>query len=238
MKNLWNWASILFETVLAVPVAFMLFLSPLSLAFSGIVSFYDFNKPSGKIVIVIEICWILEILANFFRKPQNLKRSPFFERQYINFVKRRSLTVYPDPKESKYRKIARRYLCSFFLIDVLTVFPPLLIRMMSGSNVSVRKLLWIDGFHMLRIFRLGQIIIPLRLGLFTLYKKERGLKKAIIQGTWALIVCLMLIHFAACSWIYAGRLSDDAEAGKVSWMFVESTDGDYFRNVSNKSIYQ
>ena len=137
VKNLWNWASILFETVLAIPVAFMLFLSPLSLAFSGIVSFYDFNQPSGKIVIIIEICWILEIVTNFFRKPQNLKRSPFLERQYINFVKRRSLTVFPDPKESQYRKVARRYLCTFFVIDVLTVVPPLLIRILSGNDVSV-----------------------------------------------------------------------------------------------------
>ena len=236
VKNLWSWAEILFETALAIPVAFMLFLSPLSLAFSGVVSFYDFDRPSGQVVIFIEVCWVLEIVTCFFRMPPHTKKSPFLERQYINWVRRRSLMPYPSPNESKYRTIARRYLCTFFLIDVLTVIPPLLIRLQSGEEVSEGRLFWIDGFHMLRIFRLGQIISPLRLGLLRWYKKERGLKTAIIQGTWALIVCSMLIHFAACGWIYAGRLHNDEDSGRVSWMYQESTDGDYFRNVENKSI--
>ena len=70
------------------------------------------------------------------------------------------------------------------------------------------------------------------------YKKERGLKKAIIQGTWTLMFCSILIHIATCGWIYVGRHHNDEEAGLISWMYLESSDGDYFRNVSDKSIYQ
>ena len=87
-------------------------------------------------VIFIEVLWVLEILINFFRMPPNTKKSPFFERLYINWVKSWSLQPYPSPKESKYKKTARRYLCSFFLIDVLTVIPPLLIRIASGPTLS------------------------------------------------------------------------------------------------------
>ena len=180
VKHILSWAEILFEIILAIPVAFMIFISPLSFAFSGIISFYDVNDRSGKVVIFIEVLWVLEILINFFRMPPDTKKSPFLERMYINWRKSRSLQPYPNPKESQYNKTARRYLCSFFVIDVLTVIPPLLIRIISGPNLSVRRLFLIDGFHMLRVFRLDQIISPLRLALLKWYKKERGLKSAII----------------------------------------------------------
>ena len=91
VRNILSWAEIFFETILAIPVAFMIFISPLSFAFSGIISFYDMNDRSGQVVIFIEILWVLEILINFFRMPPDTKKSPFFERQYINWVKSWSL---------------------------------------------------------------------------------------------------------------------------------------------------
>ena len=47
VRNILSWAEIFFETILAIPVAFMIFISPLSFAFSGIISFYDMNDRSG-----------------------------------------------------------------------------------------------------------------------------------------------------------------------------------------------
>ena len=91
VRNILSWAEIFFETILAIPVAFMIFISPLSFAFSGIISFYDMNDRSGQVVIFIEVLWVLEILINFFRMPPDTKKSPFFERQYINWVKSWSL---------------------------------------------------------------------------------------------------------------------------------------------------
>ena len=46
-KEIRRWAEIVLETILAIPVAFMIFVSPLSFAFSGIISFYDVNDRSG-----------------------------------------------------------------------------------------------------------------------------------------------------------------------------------------------
>ena len=99
-RNILSWAEIVLETILAIPVAFMIFISPLSFAFSGIISFYDVNERSGKVVILIEVLWVLEILISFFRMPPNTKKSPFFERLYINWVKSWSLKPYPSPNES------------------------------------------------------------------------------------------------------------------------------------------
>ena len=195
---------------MAIPIAFILILSPLSFALNGIRTFYNIEQKKGMVVLIVEVLWLFQIFYNFFKVPSDLKKKPYFERAYIRWVNNRSKTnSYPAEDESILRKIARRYLCTHFLFDFLSSVPPLVISLTVSQDTD--WMFAIEAFHMLRIFRLEQIILPLQIALlYFVHEKKR--QKAVIQGTNAFIGIILLIHYATCAWIYVGRMHNNAES--------------------------
>ena len=141
--------------------------------------------------------------------PSKTSKEPFFARLWINWMNNRSHKAYPAPDEPILRKIARRYLCSHFLLDFLSVVPPLVLTFVLHADQNGK--FYIEAFHMLRIFRLNQIIIPLKMALLCCVHEKKRMK-AVSEGTNMIISIIIFVHFSTCAWIYVGRVRNDPDS--------------------------
>ena len=128
---------------------------------------------------------------------------------WIRWKNKRSHKVYPAADEPILRKIARRYVFSHFLLDFLSVVPPLVLTFVLHADHDGK--FYIEAFHMLRIFRLKQIIIPLKMALLCCVTEKKKMK-AVSEGTNMVIAVIIFVHFSTCAWIYVGRVRNDPDS--------------------------
>ena len=117
------------------------------------------------IEILIEILWLVQIFYNFIKVPDKIERrlamqEPFWARQYIKCINKRSNLPFPPPDEPMHKKIARRYTCTLFPFDFISTVPVLLINIffIKSPNAVVYK----EICHLFRIVRIKQVTIPLK----------------------------------------------------------------------------
>ena len=157
------------------------------------------------------------MIYNFFKIPENVGKEPYLSRKWIKFVNSRSKIKFPPSDESMLRKISRRYILSHFIFDFLSSVPPLIILIVV-KDADSSWIVFVELLLLLRITRIKQIIIPVKAALSCCIRQKK-LRKAVIEGTDAVIYILIIIHFSTCAWIYVGLIRNDTKA--KSWMYSE-----------------
>jgi CRP-like cAMP-binding protein len=136
--------------------------------------------------------------------------------------------------ERSRKKIAIRYLKTFFIFDLFTSLPISWVLEDYGINVSYNKLLrilklpkLISSLKMFKIFRLSYILNALKLGNFWRYRIKS--KTLVFSACYIVLITFMVLHIAACVWTYIGILKLGTGPTWISKVKLE--------NASNSDLY-
>lgn len=132
------------------------------------------------------------------------------------------------------RAIAKRYLSTWFLVDLVAVFP---YRLLSGGGESghAARLLRVPRvFKLMRLLRVAKLLKVARIDgpvarlLHYLYV-HRGVRRMMRFAFWA----LLLNHWTACVWYYVAYLDDFSEDTWIN----SSTGSDALQGASGGKLY-
>lgn len=141
------------------------------------------------IEIVMDICFISDILLNFITAYDSIGTETEYQRVY------------------SLRKIALNYLKSFFIIDLLTSIP---LELIIDEGASFNKLLRLLRFpRFIKILKFEKLLVSNRLKYFV--RINGALIKSLILG----IITLILLHISSCVWCFLGLYD---EADNISWV--------------------
>lgn len=174
---------------------------------------FDINSDFFSVVDkIIDVFFIVDILVNF-----NLS----FKNKVGDWERSR-------------KKIAIRYLKTFFIFDFITSLPISWILEDYGINISYNKLLRIlklpklvSSLKMFKIFRVSYILNALKLGNFWRYRIKS--KTLVFSACYIVLITFLVLHIAACAWTYIGILKLGSGPTWIAKVSME--------NASNADLY-
>ena len=156
---------------------------PYSLAFGITV---QLGHPMGNISFTVDILLLIDVVLNFF--------TAYFDRfDHLRLV-------------ISHKKIARRYIKSYFFLDLFTSFP---FEFMINQNQNIDVRLF-GLFRVLRIMRIVKLFRFFRmLKIFNGFMKRFVVREIMLVFKVLKILILMLFisHFNACIWWFVGSIS-------------------------------
>jgi len=122
--------------------------------------------------------------------------------------------MYYDPREQKMisdrRKVAKRYLRGFFLIDLVSVMPYDDITRMTGGSSNLKIL------RVVRIIRLAKLLRILRSArIFARFENNMVINYGVLKLTKFVVGTLFIAHWMACLW-HLIKVIEDADCNWVS----------------------
>ena len=117
--------------------------------------------------------------------------------------------------------IAKRYMRSWFAIDVLSCLPVTYVALIVGGPTDISSSL--RGVKAVRLARLSKLLRLARV-VKLLHKYEDSMGKA-LNASALLIAAMLAAHMLACGWYYVGSLcsSEPCSAGKQGWSYAQYT---------------
>ena len=122
--------------------------------------------------------------------------------------------MYYDPREQKMisdrRKVAKRYLRGFFLIDLVSVMPYDDITRMTGGSSNLKIL------RVVRIIRLAKLLRILRSArIFARFENNMVINYGVLKLTKFVVGTLFIAHWMACLW-HLIKVIEDVDCNWVS----------------------
>lgn len=121
------------------------------------------------------------------------------------------------------RRIARNYLKSWFVIDIVSAIPTQLITLLvdgdgADSNASVSKLprllrvpKLIRMIRLMKVFRIMRLFKSSQRGIFTNLIEKAGLPPAAMRASRLMVVTIILSHTLACGWFFCHNMANKGE---------------------------
>ena len=176
-----------------------------------------FNSFVGRLSFIIDIMLCIDVILNF--------RTAYFD----GFDR---LRLIKNPK-----KIAKRYLKRWFIIDFISSFPFEFISQIEYISSSIPII--VEIFRIMRIFRIVKLLRFFKmLKLFDGFMKRAILRELSLFLRLIKIICLMLLssHFCACIWYAIGNIGH--KKGIPNWidgaLIYNSNDVNYTPNTWTK----
>ena len=201
-KRIWN-------IFLVILVIYFSLVVPYRLAFDSVIDPYT-STTLFVFENCLNFCFLIDIVLNF----------------YTGYVLRSGAVEYQSDK------IARRYLQSWFIFDVLSIIPfdILLNPLSSSSFLLIPRLLrlarLVTLFRLLRLFKLTTSLSE--------YHKSRFFSNAAYKLFRIFLIVLIILHLLSCVWIFMANI-EGAEAETWITHYNIQNAGEYVQYVS--SIY-
>lgn len=181
------------DTVLVVALIYTLIVTPYEIAL--LQPAYD---ALWAVDLFVDACFLQDMIIQFFLKIKVRTK------QGVVWIRNR-------------RKIAARYLKTWFIADFVSIFPFDLVAPVIFKFGGLSKLKIIRVVRVLRLFKLGRILKTSRI--YKRWENRISLKGSTLYMIKYIVFILISCHWMACVWAFFGVLYSDDLDCDVSWRF-------------------